>query len=101
MRQLERVSCSSTSLVVGLGIVALGAAFAVDPANAGATSPADQGVTSTTVRVGFPVINFSALAVVGVHLNDGSFQDAISALVANINAHGGIAGRKIVPYIAS
>jgi hypothetical protein len=81
-------------------VVVLGATLAVDSAGAGATSPADQGVTSTTIRVGFPVINFAALAVVGVHLNDGNFQDAISALTANMNAHGGIDGRKIVPYIA-
>ncbi|MGO9854250.1 MAG: hypothetical protein ACLPYY_04295, partial [Acidimicrobiales bacterium] len=81
-------------------VVVLGATLAVDPADVGAASPADQGVTSTTIRVGFPVINFAALAVVGVHLNDGNFQDAISALTANINAHGGIDGRKIVPYVA-
>jgi hypothetical protein len=89
-----------TSLVLSLGVVALGVTFPIDPANASATSPADQGVTSKTIRVGFPVINFAALAVVGVHLNDGNFQHAISALIANTNAHGGVAGRKIVPYIA-
>ena len=80
--------------------VVLGATLAVDPPSAGAASPADQGVTSTTIRIGFPVINFPALAVVGVHLNDGNFQDAISALTANMNAHGGIDGRRIVPYVA-
>jgi hypothetical protein len=80
--------------------VVLGATVAVDPASAGASSPADQGVTSTTIRIGFPVINFPALAAVGVHLNDGNFQHAISALTANMNAHGGIDGRRIVPYIA-
>jgi hypothetical protein len=81
-------------------VVALGATLAVDPRGVGASSPADQGVTSTTIRVGFPVIDFAALAAVGVHLNDGNWQDAISALTANMNAHGGIDGRKIVPYIA-
>jgi hypothetical protein len=89
----------SLMLITSLAL-ALGTTLAVDPAGAGAASPADQGVTPTTIRVGFPVINFAALAVVGVHLNDGNFQDAIHALTANINAHGGIAGRKIVPYIA-
>ena len=81
-------------------VVVLGATIAVDPAGVGASSPADQGVTSTTIRIGFPVINFPALAVVGVHLNDGNFQDAISALTTYMNAHGGIDGRKIVPYVA-
>jgi ABC-type branched-subunit amino acid transport system substrate-binding protein len=81
-------------------VLVLGATLALDPAGAGASSPADQGVTSTTIRIGFPVINFPALAVVGVHLNDGNFQDAIKALTAYMNKHGGIDGRKIVPYIA-
>ena len=88
------------AFVASCVIVVLGATSVVDPAGAGTASPADQGVTSTTIRVGFPVINFAALAVVGVHLNDGNFQDAIRALTANMNSHGGIDGRKIVPYIA-
>ncbi len=81
-------------------VVVLSATLAVDPPGAGASSPADQGVTSTTIRIGFPVIDFPALAVVGVHLNDGNFQHAISALTSYMNEHGGIDGRKIVPYIA-
>src|SRR5277367_4931528 len=63
-----------------------------------ASSPADQGVTQTTVRIGISVINFSALRAVGVTLNDGNYQDAVSALTANMNAHGGVDGRKVVPY---
>jgi hypothetical protein len=87
------------------GLAAL-AAFAVvfagtaalDPAGAAAASPADQGVTATTIKIGIPVIDFAALQAVGVKLNDGNFQDAVKALTANMNAHGGIDGRKIVPY---
>ncbi len=67
-------------------------------AQAGASSPADQGVTSTTIRIGISVINFAALQAVGVTLNDGNYQDAVSALTANMNAHGGVDGRKVVPY---
>jgi hypothetical protein len=81
-------------------VVSLGATLAVDPAVARAASPADQGVTPTTIKIGFPVIDFPALAVVGVHLNDGNFQHAISALTSYMNAHGGIDGRRIVPYVA-
>lgn len=84
---------------IGSLAVVLGATLAVDSAGAGAASPADQGVTSTTIRVGFPVIDFAALAAVGVNLNDGNFQDAISALTAYMNKHGGIDGRKIVPFV--
>jgi hypothetical protein len=89
---------NGVALVASL-VVLLGATLAADPVGAGATSPADQGVTSSTIRIGFPVINFPALAAVGVHLNDGNFQHAISALTADRNAHGGIDGRKIVPYV--
>jgi hypothetical protein len=65
---------------------------------AAASSPADQGVTSTTIRIGVSVIDFAALQAVGVTLNDGNYQDAVSALTANMNAHGGVDGRKVVPY---
>ncbi len=65
---------------------------------AGGSSPADQGVTSSIIRIGISVINFAALQAVGVTLNDGNYQDAVSALTANINAHGGVDGRKVVPY---
>jgi len=81
-------------------VVVLGALFVSGSTPAGASSPADQGVTSSTIRIGVSVINFAALQAVGVKLNDGNYQDAVSALTANMNAHGGIDGRKVVPYFA-
>ncbi len=80
--------------------VVLGAVLVPGSAQAGASSPADQGVTSSTIRIGISVINFTALQAVGVTLNDGNYQDAVSALTANMNAHGGVDGRKVVPYFA-
>lgn len=88
---------SGLTTVAGLAIV-VGMPLAVGSATAEAASPADQGVTATTIKVGVPVIDFAALQAVGVKLNDGNFQDDYSALIANMNAHGGIDGRKIVPY---
>ena len=79
-------------------VVVLGAMLVSGSTQAGASSPADQGVTSTTIRIGISVINFAALRAVGVTLNDGNYQDAVSALTANMNAHGGVDGRKVVPY---
>ena len=79
-------------------VVVLGAMLVSGSTEAGASSPADQGVTSTTIRIGISVINFAALQAVGVTLNDGNYQDAVSALTANMNAHGGVDGRKVVPY---
>jgi hypothetical protein len=79
-------------------VVVLGAALVSGSTKAGASSPADQGVTSTTIRIGISVIDFAALQAVGVNLNDGNYQDAVSALTANMNAHGGVDGRRVVPY---
>ena len=62
-----------------------------------AASP-NQGVTSTTIKVGIPYIDLSSLASQGVKLTQGSWPDAYGALIANLNAHGGINGRKIVAY---
>jgi hypothetical protein len=67
------------------------------PAPAGAaTSPADQGVTATTIQAGNPYVNFTALKSVGVNINEGSFPDAYNAIAAYMNAHGGFDGRKLV-----
>src|ERR1700722_3094590 len=79
-------------------VVVLGAMLVSGSTQAGASSPADEGVTATTIRIGVSVINFTALRAVGVTLNDGNYQDAVSALTANMNAHGGVDGRKVVPY---
>jgi hypothetical protein len=70
---------------------------------ASAASSATQGVTATTIRVGVPYIDVGAavLRTLGVDIDYGSFPDAFNALIDNVNAHGGINGRKIVPYIVA
>ena len=65
-----------------------------------AAGSANEGVTTSTIRIGVPYIDFSSLAAQGVKLTQGNFKDAYSALIANMNAHGGINGRKIVSYYA-
>ncbi len=65
---------------------------------AGATTASSApGVSATTVTVGIPYIDFSSLKSLGLNLDDGNFPDAYKALIAHLNASGGIAGRKIVP----
>ncbi len=70
---------------------------------ASAAASDTQGVTATTIRVGVPYIDVGAsvLKTEGVDIDYGSFPDAFNALVDNVNAHGGINGRKIVPYIVA
>jgi hypothetical protein len=65
-----------------------------------AAASANGGVTSSAIRIGVPYIDFSSLAAEGVKLTQGSFPDAYGALIANMNAHGGVNGRKIVAYYA-
>ena len=80
-------------------VVSLMTAFVVTMGSmlaAGASSPADQGVTSKTITVGVPYVNFDALRSLGVNINEGSFPDAYNAVAAYMNAHGGVDGRKLV-----
>jgi hypothetical protein len=71
-----------------------------DPASA---ESSDNGVTATTIRIGVPYIDVGnpALRTVGVDIDYGSFPDAFTALIDDVNAHGGIDGRKIVPSIVA
>ena len=85
-----RNSMAAVAIVTLVGSVLAGGA-----APAGASSPADQGVTATTISVGLPYVNFAALKSLGVTIDDGSFPDAYNAVVKDINAHGGVNGRKI------
>ncbi len=78
-------------------VTVLGTMLVTGPAPAGAaTSPADQGVTATTIQAGNPYVNFTALKSVGVDINEGSFPDTYNAIAAYMNAHGGFDGRKLV-----
>ncbi len=81
-------------------VTVLGAMLVTGAAPAGASETGDQGVTAKTINVGFPYVDFTALKSLGVTINDGSFPDAYGAIVANLNATGGVDGRKIVPYYA-
>jgi ABC-type branched-subunit amino acid transport system substrate-binding protein len=70
----------------------------------GTTSAADdatstelgQGVTADTVKVGFSYVDLETLAKAGViKIDHGPYADIIKALVGDVNAKGGINGRKI------
>ena len=80
-------------------IVTLSCASAVNPVSADLSDT--PGVTATTIRVGIPYVDLAALTDVGVHMSWGSVPDAFHAIIDNINAHGGINGRKIVPYLVA
>ncbi len=77
-------------------VTALGTMLVTSPASATASSPADQGVTATTISVGVPYVNFVALRSLGVTIDEGSFPDAYTAISNYMNTHGGFDGRKVV-----
>ena len=81
-------------------VTALGSLLVAGPATAGASSPADQGVTAKTIAVGLPYVNFEALKCIGVTIDDGSFPDAYNGDIKMINANGGVNGRKLVLSMA-
>ena len=79
----------------------VGSMLATGAVPAGAAgSPANQGVTAKTISVGLPYVDYAALKSLGVTINDGNFPDAYRALIANINAHGGVNGRTLVLHLA-
>ena len=79
--------------LVGLGVIGAGSF------PAGASSSTSPGVTATTIKVGIPYPDLDAVRQFGVTLDQGSFPDAYNALIANLNSHGGIDGRKLVLYL--
>jgi hypothetical protein len=57
----------------------------------------------TPVRVGFEVIkggNAAVTAAFGTPVNFGDGKAEITAIVNDVNAHGGVGGRRILPFIA-
>ena len=83
-----------STILVSSAIIVAGAG----PAAAAAGAPS-QGVTATTIRIGIPYIDFSAIRQFGITLNQGNFTDAYTAIIDDLNAHGGVDGRKLVPYL--
>jgi branched-chain amino acid transport system substrate-binding protein len=66
-----------------------------------AAAPASHGVTSATIDIGVPYVDLQArdLIKAGLNLNQGNYPDAYNALVANMNARGGVDGRKIKAFL--
>ena len=95
MRNIPISFLASTLAITTLALI--GGAGALP---AGSSSPS-QGVTATTIKVGIPYVDLSAVRQFGVTLDQGDLADAYNALIANLNSHGGINGRRVVPYIVA
>jgi hypothetical protein len=87
------------SVIGSLLLSAVACVAGVGSASA-ATAPAPA-VTATTIRVGIPYVDLAAVRQFGITLDQGSFPDAYNAIIANVNAEGGVNGRKLVPYLVA
>ena len=93
---------SLVSLVVGellLGAVAIvgGAGSGVGSGErSDAGRDADDHPSGDSVRV-----DLTAVRQFGITLNQESFPDAYNRMIANLNASGGIDGRRLVPYLVA
>ncbi len=65
-------------------------------ANAPKSKTLGQGVTAKTIRLGFVLINYDTVKQY-IHNTDGNQPQTYQVFVNDINRHGGILGRKIVP----
>jgi hypothetical protein len=79
------------SLTVIIQIVAVGGAE-------GAVQ-AGQGVTSNSIKVGITYPDVAALRSI-INVDPGNYQVAYTTLISQLNAHGGINGRKVVAVFA-
>ena len=64
----------------------------------GAEAGRAPGVTADSVKVGITYVDFKALG--NVALDHGDYQKMYTALIDDVNARGGINGRKLVPVFA-
>ncbi len=79
------------SLTGIIQLVAVGAA-------SGATE-SGQGVTSSSIKIGITYPDVAAIRSI-INVDPGNYQVAYTTLINQINSHGGINGRKIVPVFA-
>jgi hypothetical protein len=73
----------------------------VGGAGTASAASAARGVTATSIRVGIPYVDLASVRKFGITLDQGSFPDAYNAIIANLNAEGGINGRHLVPYLVA
>ncbi len=90
MRKKLIVVMATMMAITGLIVVLPGIA------NGAADNQSGQGVTPTSIKLGITYLDASAIKNI-VNIDPGNYQVAYTALIRQINAKGGINGRKIVP----
>ena len=90
-----------TALVSAAVVSSVLALMSAGSGVAAAAGTPGQGVSATTIRIGVPYVDLSAVRKFGITLDQGNYPDAYSAIVADIDAHGGVDGRKLVVYLVA
>lgn len=84
------------AIAVVLGLLAAGAMTA-----GAVTRRDDSAVTKDEIKVGITYVDLAALRAAGIKRDHGDYEKAYQTVIDEVNAKGGINGRKIVPtYIA-
>ena len=89
----ESVGAGTTTVPRGAGGGTTGTSVAV------AADPRAPGVTADTIKIGVPYVDLSAIKDV-INLDNGDPVTSYQAIVDDINAKGGINGRKLEPIFA-
>jgi hypothetical protein len=89
----KSIAAVAALILLLTGSVTLTAAGAAGAASSG------QGVTADTIKVGVTYPNVAAISNL-INVDPGNYPVAYTALFNQINAHGGLDGRKIVPTFA-
>ena len=89
----KAITAMAVALVSMTGLIQLVAVGAAGAAQDG------QGVTPTGIKVGITYPDVAAIASI-INVDPGNYQVAYTTLINQINAHGGINGRKIIPVFA-
>jgi hypothetical protein len=96
---------SASSLGTGTGSTAVpGTPTGAAPSTSSGSAPVAGVTDKSPVRVGFELIrggNAAISAAFGTPVNFGDGKLEVTAIVDDINAHGGLNGRKILPFFAS
>lgn len=86
-------------------VIAAAVAFGLAVAGGGAASASvgadDSAVTKDEIKVGITYVDTAALRAAGVDRNHGDYEKSFRAVIDELNADGGINGRKIVPVFAA
>ncbi len=71
------------------------------PSGSAAPTALGKGVTAKTIKIGFSYIDLETLAKSGIiKIDNGPYEQIIKALVDDVNARGGINGRKLELFTA-